>query len=105
MSIETSKAGFDNLKKQVDDTIRYLKRHEVKLSHIGSTKEIEYAILDFGIGLRIDRKTVLTQSDIFPNELLKLAGNLGLDIELSIYPVDLQTMLEKRSKTKESRLT
>jgi hypothetical protein len=102
ISIQTSKAGFDNLKKQIADTIRYLKRNKDKLAHIGSTKGIEYAVLDFGIDLRIDRKQVLTQSDTFPNELLKLAGDLGLDIELSIYPVDLQTILEKKhSKTKQ----
>ena len=102
ISIQTSKADFDNLKKQIADTIRYLKRNKEKLAHIGSTKGIEYAVLDFGIDLRIDRKKVLTQSDTFPNELLKLAGDLGLDMELSIYPVDIQTILEKQnSKTKQ----
>lgn len=100
--IEASKADFDNLKKQIADTIRYLKRNKNKLAHIGLTKGIEYAVLDFGIDLRIDRKKVLTQSDTFPSELLKLAGDLGLDIELSIYPVDLQTIVERRrSKTKQ----
>ena len=102
ISIEASKADFGNLKKQIADTIRFLKRNESKLAHIVSTKGIDYAILDFGIDLRIDRKRILTQSDTFPSELLKLAGDLGLDIELSIYPVDLQTILEKQhSKTKQ----
>ena len=102
ISILTSKADFDNLKKQIADTIRFLKRDKDKLVHIASTKEIDYAILDFGIYLRIDRKKVLTQSETFPSELLKLAGNLNLDIELSIYPVDMQTILEKRhAKTKQ----
>lgn len=103
ISIQTSKADFDNLKKQIADTIRFLKRNKDKLSYVGATKGIEYAVLDFGIDLRIDRKKVLTQSDTFPNELLKLAGDLGLDIQLSIYPVDLKTILEKRhSKAKKS---
>ena len=96
ISIKASKADFDNLKKQIADTIRFLRRNKDKLAHIASTKEIDNAILDFGIYLRIDRKKVLTQSDTFPSELLKLAGNLNLDIELSIYPVDMQTILEKR---------
>ena len=102
ISVQTSKADFDNLKKQIADTTRFLKRNKDKLFHVGSTKGIDHAVLDFGIDLRIDRKNVLTQSDTFPNELLKLAGDLGLDIELSIYPVDLQTILEKRqAKTKQ----
>jgi hypothetical protein len=102
ISIETSKADFDNLKKQIADTIRYLKRNKDKLVKITSTRGIDYAFLDFGIDLRIDKKKVLTQSDTFPSELLKLAGDLGVDIELSIYPVDMEAVLEKRySKTKE----
>lgn len=101
-SIETSKADFDNLNKQLKDTIRYLKRNKDKLAHISLTKGIDFAVLDFGIDLRIDKKKVLYQSDKLPSELLKLAGDLGLDIILSIYPVDMETILEKRhSKTKQ----
>jgi hypothetical protein len=95
ISIEASKADFHNLKKQIADTIRFLKRNKDKLAFIGATKGIEYAILDFGIYLRIDKKKVLTQSDRFPSELLKLAGDLGLEIELSIYPVDLEKILNE----------
>jgi len=98
LSIETSKADFNNLKKQIADTIRYLKRNKDKLAHIDLTKEIEHAVLDFGIDLRIDNKKILIQSDKFPNELLKLAGDIGLDIELSIYPIDLQKTLTKKIK-------
>ncbi len=102
ISIETSKADFDNFKKQIDDTTHYLKRNKNKLYHINLTKGIDTAVLDFGIDLRIDRKTILTQSDTFPNKLLKLAGDLGLDIVLSIYPVDMQKILKKQgSKTKQ----
>lgn len=96
IGIQTSKAGFHELEKQIKDTIRYLKRHKDKLSHIKQFSEIDFATLDFGINLRIDKKKVLLQSDRFPNELLKLAGEIGLDIELSIYPIDLENILEKR---------
>lgn len=95
LSIETSKADFDNLRKQIADTIRFLKRNKDKLTHIASTKGVDHAVLDFGIDLRIDKKMILTQSETFPSELLKLAGDLGLDIELSIYPVDLESILDK----------
>ena len=98
LSIETSKADFNNLQMQIADTINFLRRNKNKLAHIASTEGIDNAILDFGIDLRIDRKNVLYQSDKFPSKLLKLAGDLGLDIELSIYPVDMQTILEKRNK-------
>jgi hypothetical protein len=105
ISIEISKAGFDNLKKQIAETIRYLKRHKNKLSHVSATKGIDYAVLDFGVDLRIDRKKVLTQSETFPRELLKLAGDIGIDIELSIYPVDMETILEKRYQRQKKSIT
>lgn len=102
LSIETSKADFNNLDKQIADTVRYLKRNKEKLINIALTKKIDYAGLDFAIDLRIDRKRVLYQSDKFPSNLLKLSGALGLDITLSIYPVDMQSILERRySKAKQ----
>jgi hypothetical protein len=96
ISMEASNADFEDLNKQITDAIRFLKRNKEKLAQISATKGIEFSVLDFGIYLRIDKKKVLCQSDTFPNKLLKLAVDLGLDIELSIYPVDLQTILEKR---------
>lgn len=100
ISVIISKAGFDNLKKQIKDTIKFLEKNQEKLRHIALTKEVQYATLDFGIDLRIDRKKVLTQTELLPAALLKLAGNLGLSIELSFYPVDLEIILEKRNSQK-----
>ena len=89
LSIETSASDFDDLKKQIEDTITYLEQNQAKLKFINSTKEIEYAILDFGVDLRIDGEKNLFKFEKFPSKLLKLAGDLGLDIELSIYPSDI----------------
>jgi hypothetical protein len=100
LSIATSKAGFDDLAKQIADSIRFLKRHQEKLTLLSSTKGIEYAVLNFGINLRIDKANILIQSDKFPHQLLKLAGNIGLDIELTIYPVDLTSILAKKHSKK-----
>ena len=95
---QTSKADFNNLNKQISDTIKYLKRHIDQLNIIKQTKGIDLAVLDFGINLRIDKKKILLQSDRFPNELLKLAGEIGLDIELSIYPIEIEVILEKQHR-------
>jgi hypothetical protein len=103
VAIETSKADFNNLEKQIKDTIKYLKRHKDKLKIIKQTKETDLALLDFGINLRIDKKKILLQSDRFPNELLKLAGDIGLDIELSIYPIELQDILQKRASKRKQK--
>lgn len=97
-AMQTSKAGFEELEKQIKETIRYLSRHKEQLGLIKETKGVDFAFLDFGINLRIDKRKVLMQCEFFPNELLQIAGELGLGVNLSIYPIDLQNTLEKRSK-------
>ena len=53
-------------------------------------------VLDFGISLRIDDEKVLCQTNYFPKELLKICGELGIGIELSIYSNDMEAILEER---------
>jgi len=83
---QTSKASSHNLEKQITDTIKYLKRHKEKLSLIKKTKEVQYAMLDFGVALRINNKQA-AQFDRYPNSLLILAGELGLDLHISLYSI------------------
>ncbi len=96
LALVASIAGFNNFKKQLKDTAIFLEKNRKKLSYIIRTKEIQYAILDFGIDLRIDGKEVFYQSEILPSKLLCLAGELGIDIELSIYPVNMEELLKKK---------
>ena len=84
ITILTSTRNFKNLKAQINATIRYLNRNKVKLRFISRTKEVQYAILDFGIDSDMLSKK-FSHSEIFPNKLLRLAAELGLDIEVSIY--------------------
>src|SRR5262245_38224849 len=60
-----SDADFDNLEKQIIDTITFLEKNKAGLLLIDSNKSIEYATLDFGVDLQIDRKSVLTQTVYF----------------------------------------
>ena len=90
LSIKVSDADFNNLTQQIKDTIDFLKENKDKLWHISQTSEVEHATLDFGIELRIDFQKVVYQFERFPNELLKLAGDLGLEIELSLYPQSVE---------------
>ena len=94
IAIQTSKAGFDDLDQQIIDTLRYLKRNKAKLTRVRKFKNIDIAFLDFGIKLRIDNDKTHLQVDKFPNELLRVAGDIGLDIEISIYS------MTKSGKTK-----
>ncbi|MND68765.1 hypothetical protein D3C80_602240 [compost metagenome] len=82
ISIVASDADFDNLEKQIKDTIDFLKNNKSKLELITATKEIQYATLDFGVE---DNNNEFTQTMRLPNELLRLAADLGMEIEMSVY--------------------
>lgn len=100
VSILTSNAEFDKLQAQINDTIKYLKRNFDKLKLVSTVKNIDYFVLNFGIDLTINKKNILTQNEMLPSKLLKLCGDLNIDIELSIYPKDLELILDKRTSRK-----
>jgi hypothetical protein len=77
-----SNADFSNFEDQKKDAIRFLRDNANSIKMIMSIPDLEGAGLDFGI----NKRDVLVQSDSFPAELAKLAGELGIDIELSQYP-------------------
>ena len=84
LCIEASGADFNQLDKQIKDTIEFLRANKVR--HISVTKEVDFATLDFGIELRIDFERVAYQFEHFPSELLRLAGDLGIGLDISLYP-------------------
>src|SRR5579863_5284164 len=86
LSLEASSADFNQLDKQIEDTMEFLRANKEKLRHISATKEVDFATLDFGIELRIDFKRVAYQFEHFPSELLRLAGELGIGLDISLYP-------------------
>ena len=74
------------LAEEVIDAIAFLQRHLDDLARLRSIPEVESMYIDFGYHLRMDGETVIMQCDSLPPELLRLAGELGLGIELSLYP-------------------
>jgi hypothetical protein len=54
--------------------------------------------LAFPLDLRFDREIVMAQFDHFPPELVSLVGALGLGLEVSIYPVDLEELARARAR-------
>jgi hypothetical protein len=78
-----SERDMNDLAGQTADAIAFLKVNGHALRSLSSLPGVEHAVLDFGIGWR----DVAVQSDRFPAELLRLAGGLGLELEVSRYPV------------------
>jgi hypothetical protein len=56
--------------------------------------------LDFAVDLLIDRRKVVAQFEYFPPRLVSLAGTVGLGLELSIYPPDLEDIARARAESR-----
>ncbi len=84
--IEASKADFSDFETQKQDVTAFLKENYAQLKQLVSDGEA-WATLDFGIADLISEGEVACQSEYLSAELLRLAGNLGIDIEISRYPV------------------
>jgi hypothetical protein len=85
---DASKAEFDQFAKQKLDAILFLKQNFEGISRVqefGLRLE-EYPTLDFAITTSMLDDDIYVQSDSFEPELLKLAGNLNIEIILSQYP-------------------
>lgn len=70
------------LDSEIEDAVRFLRFHESELTRLATFSGIQDRRLDFGYY----RRNVFMQSEYLPAELLKLAGTLGISIELSLYP-------------------
>lgn len=81
MSTSVSDAGFDAFEQQVKDVIAYLQQHYDILKLVSGVKEVQYFNLDFGV--RYAGK--FRQGLYLPSELVRLAGELGMSIEVSLY--------------------
>jgi hypothetical protein len=101
-TVDVSSASWASLAGQASDAVTFLKKHSDELTILRAAPGVEDMRLDFPVDLRIDRKTVMAQFDYFPPELVSLAGALGLGLELSIYPVDLEELARARPRSKES---
>jgi len=95
-TVDVSRGSWSNLAEQMDDAVAFLTQHEAALGALRSAPGVEDMRLDFPVNLRIDRETVMAQFDYFPPELVSLAGALGLGLEISIYPVDLEELARAR---------
>ncbi len=78
-----SEADFDQFQNQKQDAIKYLQKNNKTLREVMALSGVESACLDFAV----EESESFTQSKYFEPELLKLAGNLGIGIEITMYPV------------------
>ena len=81
LCFDTTDSGFGDFPKQVRQTISFLKKNQNELKKLTAFPGVN-AVLDFGF----ERRDAVVQSDLLPAELIRLAGSIGLAIEMSLYP-------------------
>jgi hypothetical protein len=81
---DVSQRDFIDIKGQIQDAIQYLEAHSAQLSRLEKVEGFS-AKLDFGIYTQFSDNRILAQYDTIPHQLMKLAGDLKLDLELSQY--------------------
>jgi hypothetical protein len=68
------------------DALEFLAEHRSALTSLRDHPAVEDVRIDFGHYQRIDGERVVVQCDYFGPQLLRLAGELGVGFELSLYP-------------------
>ena len=74
------------LSTQVGDALAFLTQHYSDLARLSNNPTITDIYIDFGYNLRLDGERVMVQCDFLPHELLRVAGELRIAFELSLYP-------------------
>jgi hypothetical protein len=97
-NIVVSDASWDSVRAQVEDAIAFLEANAEAVRMLRSAPGVDDVRLDFPLDLRIDRVHIMAQFDYLPPKLVSLAGALGLGLEISIYPSDLEDLARGASE-------
>jgi len=80
--VDVSDAEFSDLAKQIEDAVAFLEVHAAALRSATAFPGVEQATLDFAV----ESREVAIDSKYLPPDLLRRAGQLGIGVEISLYP-------------------
>jgi len=98
-NVNVSGRGFGEFSRQIADAKRFLRTHSALLRQLTDHATVEHAVLDFGISALVDCREVFAQFITFPADLVALAADVGVALEVSLYPVT-DSRKDKRTKTR-----
>ena len=81
LTVATSDSEIDDFQKQLTDSIEFLISNRAELLRLKSFEGVDDVRLDFGVG----RRPAYAQYYFFPPELVALANEFGMGLEISIY--------------------
>ncbi len=85
--VVASSADFDEFPKQVAEATEFLRAQAKELLRLRSFPGVQMVNIDFGV----ERRDVAIQCDYLSQELIGLAGSLGMGIAFSIFPGQWET--------------
>lgn len=77
-----SAADFSNLQDQIADAVQFVEQNQGELARLVGFPGVENVSVDFGV----EERDVVAQSERFPPNLLRMLGNLGISLEITLYP-------------------
>jgi hypothetical protein len=81
-SIVVSQKSSARFADQVEEAVSFLGRHRQAVRALRRQKGVDGATLNFGL----ERQEVPPEGHVFPEDLVRVAGALGLALEVSFYP-------------------
>ena len=84
VSFDVSQKEWDDFKGQVSDAIMFLEKYSAQIKRLFATHLVIDAYLDFPLWSRLD-ENIVNQNDHIPRELVRIAGELNIGIEMAIY--------------------
>jgi len=84
-NIAVSSRPISDFEGQVEEAVTFLSRHRRAVRALRRREGVESATLDFRLEQRPEAPM---QGHVFPERLVRLAGELGLSLEVSFYPAD-----------------
>lgn len=83
-NVSISSAEFNDLERQVEDTIDFLQREDRELKRLLKYPNVESVVIDFAINTPPDE--IVVWSRAFPVSLLSLLSASNIGLEFTIYP-------------------
>ena len=75
----------DDLIMEIQNTLKYLKRHKTQLIKAKNNKEVEYIDLNFFSTSKMEDRSSISHTFYFNTEFLLLCGELGISLEYTHY--------------------
>ncbi len=84
--VNVSGKEWTDLQGQIADALEFLETFRRDLSALAASSDVEQVYLDFPFASPASAEPPIYQSVFLPPKLLALAGELGVGIEVSVYP-------------------